>query len=362
MNRGAFTHRSAGRPAPLRQQALQDWLDGPAAILHGWSPQVDDLQEAVRGLLAQASSRHPRVFDEAEFLPVLHRLNQQLAAAPAGTPRPKAREEQLWVLARADRMVPDQLDLLRRLVVHYPELRIRMAWFSLAQQPPQAQDGVHLLDLPSHGAGAAPDPVLRWTGTAGQRRRTAFGLGGVALAALAGALMWWGNQDLAGRVSATAESAEPAAPTASAAATGASEAPDAPPAVSAASEAAPTPAPQEAASPASGAGAASALPAAVSAAARWLQGLPEGSLLVVHARVLSLAQAQALRRSDSVLANAQVLMSAQETSAGRYLVVTGPFRSAERAQNYMQKLAWKADARSVTREELLAQTLRSVGR
>ena len=89
-----------------------------------------------------------------------------------------------------------------------------------------------------------------------------------------------------------------------------------------------------------------------------MQGLPEGSLLVVHARVPSLAQAQALRSSEPVLANAQVLMSAQETPAGRYLVVTGPFRSAERAQNYMQTLAWKAIARSASRDELLVQTLR----
>ena len=348
MSGDAVSSRCTAQTVPLCEPALQDWLDGPVAILHGWSPQVDDLQDAVRCLSAHACSRHLRVLDEGDLLPLLHQLNQQLAAIPDG-----ARAEQLWVLARADRMAQDQLDLLRRVVLHYPELRIRMAWFSLTAQPPAAPDGVHVLAVPSRDAQPVPDTVLRLPRSARLQRRSALWLGGAALVAMAGALVGLGARGPVGQEAATAV---PAAPAASVPASGALQAPVVDPDAPAASAAMPDPMPQEPVLPSSAAGAASAVPHRVSAAGRWLQGLPEGSLLVVHAQVSTLAQAQTLRSSESVLANAQILMAAQEASAARYLVVTGPFRSAERAHNYMQRLAWKAYARSVSREELLAQT------
>ena len=92
-------------------------------------------------------------------------------------------------------------------------------------------------------------------------------------------------------------------------------------------------------------------PAAVSASRRWVLGLPASSLVVVHAQKATLREADAFRSGQSLLANARILQTAGPHS--QYLVVTGPFRSAERARNYIQRLHWKASARDMARDELL---------
>lgn len=95
----------------------------------------------------------------------------------------------------------------------------------------------------------------------------------------------------------------------------------------------------------------------MSANKRWLNGLPPESLLVVHARLSSQREAESFRAGRDVLTHARVLKAQAEDGHGeRWLVVSGPFRSPERAQNYMQRLEWKARAASFSREALLQQT------
>lgn len=96
--------------------------------------------------------------------------------------------------------------------------------------------------------------------------------------------------------------------------------------------------------------------ASASASRRWLLGLPPASWVVVHAQKASLRDADAFRSGQSLLANARILQTSGPQ--GQYLVVTGPFRSPERAKNYIQRLDWKASARGVGRDELLTQVPR----
>lgn len=74
-------------------------------------------------------------------------------------------------------------------------------------------------------------------------------------------------------------------------------------------------------------------------------------MVVVHAQKASLREADAFRSGQSLLANARILQTTAPQA--QYLVVTGPFRSPERAKNYIQRLDWKASARSMGRDELL---------
>lgn len=78
--------------------------------------------------------------------------------------------------------------------------------------------------------------------------------------------------------------------------------------------------------------------------------------MVVHKQSASLQEAEVFKASSPLLANARILLTvAQDGKPARYLVVTGPFRSADRVHNYMQRLDWKASASSASREELLRQ-------
>lgn len=100
--------------------------------------------------------------------------------------------------------------------------------------------------------------------------------------------------------------------------------------------------------------------AKTSASARWVQGLPPESRVVVHLQAATLREAENFRQSHQpLLANARIL---QTTESGarplRYLVVSGPFRSPERVHNYMQRLDWRDKASSLTREKLLEQVTR----
>lgn len=71
---------------------------------------------------------------------------------------------------------------------------------------------------------------------------------------------------------------------------------------------------------------------------RWVKGLPRDSFLLEHGEFETAQQAQRLIRANDELGNARVLMRPGNGNlAPRYLVVTGPFRSEERAKNFMQR-------------------------
>ena len=67
---------------------------------------------------------------------------------------------------------------------------------------------------------------------------------------------------------------------------------------------------------------------------RWLAQQSPEFFVLEHGAFQTAAQAQSLIRTRDELANARVLMRKSAVPGGRFLVITGPFRSQERAQNY----------------------------
>lgn len=67
---------------------------------------------------------------------------------------------------------------------------------------------------------------------------------------------------------------------------------------------------------------------------RWLALQSPEFFVLEHGAFQTAAQAQSLIKTRDELANARVLMRKTTSPGGRFLVITGPFRSLERAQNY----------------------------
>ena len=67
---------------------------------------------------------------------------------------------------------------------------------------------------------------------------------------------------------------------------------------------------------------------------RWLAQQSPDFYVLEHGAFKTAAQAQSLIKTRTELANARVLMRKTAAEGGRFLVITGPFRSQERAQNY----------------------------
>ena len=67
---------------------------------------------------------------------------------------------------------------------------------------------------------------------------------------------------------------------------------------------------------------------------RWLAQQSPDFYVLEHGAFKTAAQAQSLIKTRTELANARVLMLKTAATGGRFLVITGPFRSQERAQNY----------------------------
>jgi hypothetical protein len=67
---------------------------------------------------------------------------------------------------------------------------------------------------------------------------------------------------------------------------------------------------------------------------RWLAQQSPEFFVLEHGAFQTAAQAQSLIRTRAELANARVLMRKSTAPGGRFVVITGPFRSLDRAQNY----------------------------
>ncbi|ALK88922.1 SPOR domain-containing protein [Limnohabitans sp. 63ED37-2] len=67
---------------------------------------------------------------------------------------------------------------------------------------------------------------------------------------------------------------------------------------------------------------------------RWLAQQSPEFYVLEHGAFKTAAQAQSLIKTRTELANARVLMLKTAAAGGRFLVITGPFRSQERAQNF----------------------------
>lgn len=344
-----------------------------------------------------------------EFLNLISRLNQAVAPylEQQAKPTDKLGPIHIWVIDEAERLSAEQQSIIFRLIELFPALPFRVIW--LSNRPLQAwEDHANseslLLDLdatPLQGAAVdepnmTPDPLddaltetrdmpqaasaaMHWPayGT-GQNMKVAAGLAGaVVLAALA----WWSTSTSAPsapdtrapeQAAASAASESAAAPAAQAsaavasaplaAAVAASEAaalaapaspaatapevakevakPEAPPKASAAPQSAPAPM-------AAPAAVRKALPEVARTGARWLKALPADTLVVEHGTFSSAEQAQKLKAKYKELGTARIIAVRKAPNADewQYSVVTGPFRSEDRAKTYVSRLDWKSSTR-----------------
>lgn len=342
------SHPLAHEERPLQPFLAQAhaWLSANTGLAHWWSPQATERDAAIRVLLAQVDTlvppRRACVFQEGDFLALLQRLNGLLAAAQSGQSQARAHAGQVWVLDHAERVSAEHLDILRRICLHYPELQIQLALFSQTPQAPAAADGVQVHALARSSRIPAYSAAIGGARALGRARRGWVWALGCAVVACSGFLVWRAGQDA---VQVPQRDAVPLMPPAG------SVAAKAPPLADVKT---PRPASTEAAQVRTAEAPSPGKDGAMSASRRWALGLPPASLAVVHVQVVSLREAEAFRKGKAVLANARILQTSAEGTPVRFLVVTGPFRSPERVQNYMQRLDWKSGARGISREELLA--------
>lgn len=88
------------------------------------------------------------------------------------------------------------------------------------------------------------------------------------------------------------------------------------------------------------------VPDAAARGQRWLAALPKEFFVLVHSRHESLLQAQRTIERRPELSNARVVMlNTAATEPTQFLVLTGPFRSEDRAQNYKLRQKLSASAR-----------------
>jgi hypothetical protein len=346
-------------------------------------------------------------YNGKEFLDLISRLNQAVAPylQQQATPTDKLGPIHIWVIDEADRLSGEQQSIIFRLIELFPALPFRVIW--LSREPLQAwQDHANseslLLDLDTAPQAdetgdlhaLAPDPLdgavtenrdmseapsskaaLDWPASDSHKKlKVAAALAG---AAVLGTLAWMtvsAPKPSTPETGASAVATSMAASAASASVT-ASEVPSTAPAVPAAPAAsspvatasqttaavavpaavvasaplvseAPKPAPAPKVIPAPPA-THKALPEAARTGARWLKALPADTLVVEHGTFNSVDQAQKLKDKHKELGTARIIAVRKAPNADewQYSVVTGPFRSEERAKTYVSRLDWRASTR-----------------
>ena len=89
----------------------------------------------------------------------------------------------------------------------------------------------------------------------------------------------------------------------------------------------------------------------------WLRGLPEDTFLLEHGVFDTLRQAQSTVKAKAWLANARIVPIYQPgKDDSKFAVVTGPFRSRDRAKNTMVRLNLPSDVTIKPQGTLLSQS------
>jgi hypothetical protein len=102
---------------------------------------------------------------------------------------------------------------------------------------------------------------------------------------------------------------------------------------------------------------AKSLPEAAQSGGRWLKALPADTFVVEHGSAGSFEQAQKLKAKHKELANARIVATRKSPGADewQFTVVTGPFRSEDRAKSYVSRLDWKPSTRIRDADKLKGQ-------
>lgn len=256
----------------------------------------------------------------------------------------------LCVVHDAECLSQDELRLLQRVIEHFPGWHTRLLLLFktaldtseklelLLQQPDKGLVIWQLPQPPEQLASSGPTHGLKpW-------------LMGLSSLLVLGAVVIWLRPPthLPGKPDDSAtERATPTLLPASAPADSAPAQADAMPVAPPASDQASAPPSVSASAPAQDT--APALPPVPDVAARgqrWLSAQPKDFFVLIHSSHERLLQAQRTIESKPELSNARLIMlSTASTEPAQFVVVTGPFRSEERAQNYKTRQKLPATAR-----------------
>lgn len=332
------------------------------------------------------------------FLSLISRLNQEVAPylLQHGSPPQATPSVRVWVIDKAHLLTTEQQSIIFRLIELFPALPFRVIW--LSAQPLQAwkehtKTECIFLDL---DGSPQPDPMsptveadpLDWTAPIAEPLQTEVPPDGlpwpvtrpawhfkaaVALGAVGilGALAWMSSSapvsDIHRPITATpiAETSEKVTPSAPRPAPMASApAPTTSPQVSASSPSitepsrpnTPTPtispAPQEArkVSP-------KPLPDVAQSGGRWLKSLPSDTFVIEYGTWTTLEQCEKFKAKHKELNMARIVAMRKPSSADewQFMVITGPFRSEERAKTYLSRQDKKSLTRIRVTDKLKAQ-------
>ncbi len=314
------------------------------------------MSQAAQSLKEFWRTRAPDVavehFAGDQRLALLSHINQSIAQLGLNQamqkPQPPGSPRQIAIITHAEQLPASDVQMLQDLTLHLPGLCWRWVLLHLdnpANQPDSPVTSIQPLEPsvpPSHhgaGWGLAGLVALLFLGLWGAWLRYADAPSGASLsdqrptpAATAAAS---GNPS-GPAAGAASEVVSPAQATASALQTITPEDANTPkPAAArmatAASETAPV-APSHAAAPVAVPKA--EVPDVALRGVRWLAQLAPDFYVLEHGEFDTAAQAQSLIKTRAELANARVIMRKSAALKGPFLVITGPFRTPERAQNF----------------------------
>jgi septal ring-binding cell division protein DamX len=90
-----------------------------------------------------------------------------------------------------------------------------------------------------------------------------------------------------------------------------------------------------------------ALPEVARTGGRWLKALPADTLVVEHGTFPNLEQIQKFQAKHKPLGTARIVAVRKTTNATdwQFALISGPFRSEDRAKTYVSRLDWRANTR-----------------
>lgn len=349
-------------------------------------------------------------FTGQQRLALLGHINQGIAqlglSQAMQTPLPGSLPQQISIITNAEQLPAADVQMLQDLTQHLPGLRWR--WVLLGLDPSGGQNSAAIAGTnpsepdpqwmaePGLGAPAAQAassalsepltlasaPLTTEAVAISPSKKPSKRLAWLSLAALLGlgawgtALHFLDSNSVPSQADKRPAAATPATSASASAAAPSLEAPPLPsasdpqPTDSAASNTAPSQTqdqevPAVAAEPAAlpqapvAADARNNVPEIAQRGGRWLALQSPEFFVLEHGEFQTAAQAQSLIRSRDELANARVLMRKTTDPNGRFVVITGPFRSQERAQNYKvrAKLAPQIRVRMVS--DVLQESVRT---
>lgn len=321
-----------------------------------------------------------------EFLNLISRLNQEVAPylLQQELPFEGSQSLRIWVIDQAHLLTSEQQSIIFRLIELFPGLPFRVIW--LSNQPLQAwkdhaKTECVFLDLDAVDPAPSselmhedtPDPVdsavpgdhdtqeASTTPTESPTAKSHNRLKITAVlagASLLGTLAWMSTPEPTASTQPTSETpAAAVTPAASeaAATTEATPASALEPAATTVQEPSPAPknkvpeGPAKTTTPARAASghADKTLPEAARTGARWFKALPADTYVVEHGTFSNLEQAQKLKTKHKELGTARIIAARKTANSEelQFTVITGPFRSEERAKTYLSRLDWRASTR-----------------